>query len=1030
MTRTSKTRSALFTSIISLLLCVSMLVGTTFAWFTDTVTSGVNTIAAGNLDVELYHDKENKFEDLDNAKVNESTLLFTDADGEVIKNWEPGVVAFTNLKVANVGTLALKYQLSVNSTEMNYVEVDGVQYTLADALKVAVIEGGVTGTREQVIAAATANGWDALKSFVKSGELEGNETSKTYGIVVYWQPGENAYDNIFNLNNGKHTNNNEPLSITLGVNLFATQEMYENDSFGPDYDKDAWVDGFDVYSAQDLQAAINNGETTIDLMDNIEAIEAIEIPEGVTVALNLNGKAISGAGLDVEGKKVHTLVNNGTLTVVDGTVESTGTNGGSAIYNKGKLTLENVTVVGAPSDTSVGTASYAVNTVGAGSSLTVYNSNISGRGAIAATEGTKVEINGGTYHTPAVAWGHAVYASGEGVEVVINGGTFSEGYEMAADNWGMYQIYSGDKAKVIVNGGNFQPWDCANGYDLCTASEGVIEIYGGTFAENPARQNNNNYVAEGGSVTEYEGTYYVASPGTEYVKTGTSLKNALEDGKTAILLTDISMGNKTIVIPADKESTLDLNGHTVSQKQTYTTTNAMITNKGTLTIKDSVGTGKISYTDTGVGGEYASNTIRNDGVLTILGGTLENLSSAEVATNGYPHVIDTYSGSTTTIEGGKLYGANYSAIRMFCNSTTANNVVTINGGEIVGRVDFQNPNRNKNLGELTINGGSFTANNSRNWSMFVFGGGATDGTGMNLTINGGTFDGKIEANYPSFDIGEGFDYGFITGGTFNTMEVLNYLAEGANVTVSLTEDVVMDAPVTVPASATAVLNLNGKKVSYDSTTQNESMITNKGNLTINDSIGGGEIYYNYTGAADPSFSKGNNTISNGGTLTVNGGKIHIAKLSNHAKYPIDNNSTTGDAVLVINGGHLYNYNTMAIRQFCNSTTYKNSVTINGGLLEAYSVVWMQNPNNKTVNGQLTITGGELRSTAKAYVEGTSELKDVASKLYCSTAGGAWSTDSFVSISGGVINENINLAEQAPANITCEGATFNGYVALP
>ena len=54
MKRRNATRSALFTSIISLLLCVSMLVGTTFAWFTDEVVTGMNTIAAGNLDVELY----------------------------------------------------------------------------------------------------------------------------------------------------------------------------------------------------------------------------------------------------------------------------------------------------------------------------------------------------------------------------------------------------------------------------------------------------------------------------------------------------------------------------------------------------------------------------------------------------------------------------------------------------------------------------------------------------------------------------------------------------------------------------------------------------------------------------------------------------------------------------------------------------------------------------------------------------------------------------------------------------------------
>jgi len=249
--------------------------------------------------------------------------------------------------------------------------------------------------------------------------------------------------------------------------------------------------------------------------------------------------------------------------------------------------------------------------------------------------------------------------------------------------------------------------------------------------------------------------------------------------------------------------------------------------------------------------------------------------------------------------------------------------------------------------------------------------------------------------------------------------------------ITLLTDVELSEALTVAADKVIILELNGKTVAYTSTVQGEAMITNRGTLTIKDSVGTGVINYNYTGAADSSYGKGNYTISNGGTLTVNGGKITIANLRAHAKYPIDNNSTTGDAVLVINGGHLYNYNTSAIRQFCNSTTYQNSVTINGGLIEGYSAIWMQNPNDKTVNGQLTVTGGEIRTTAAAYVNGTSELKDVASKIYCTTEGGAWNESSAVTITGGTFNENVYLAENAPANITVnEAATFNGRLELP
>ena len=252
-------------------------------------------------------------------------------------------------------------------------------------------------------------------------------------------------------------------------------------------------------------------------------------------------------------------------------------------------------------------------------------------------------------------------------------------------------------------------------------------------------------------------------------------------------------------------------------------------------------------------------------------------------------------------------------------------------------------------------------------------------------------------------------------------------------TIIMIADAELETTITIPIEKTVILNLNGKKIAYTSTTQNEAMITNRGNLTINDGDSKdemGEIYYNYIGAADPSFGKGNYTISNAGTLTVNGGKIHIAKLSQHAKYPINNNSGSGDAILVINGGHLYNYNTSAIRQFCNSDTYKNSVTINGGLIEGYSAIWMQNPGSKEVNGQLTINAGEIRTTAKAYVEGTSPISEVSSRIYCSTEGGAWDEGSALIIEGGIINENVCLNNETPASVTLnKEATYNGSIKL-
>lgn len=77
----TKTKRALLVSILSVLVCCAMLVGTTFAWFTDYANSGNNTIVAGNLDVELYHTSASVTEE---EKVTDTTSLFVDQNGDSI----------------------------------------------------------------------------------------------------------------------------------------------------------------------------------------------------------------------------------------------------------------------------------------------------------------------------------------------------------------------------------------------------------------------------------------------------------------------------------------------------------------------------------------------------------------------------------------------------------------------------------------------------------------------------------------------------------------------------------------------------------------------------------------------------------------------------------------------------------------------------------------------------------------------------------------------------------------------------------
>ncbi len=226
MTQSKHTKKALLASALSVVVCLAMLIGSTFAWFTDSVTSGKNTIVAGNLDVELYHTNGAVTEE---ETVADDTELFADVNGAQIQ-WEPGVVAYENFRVANEGSLALKYQLSMNLTNYNTVKENGK--SLLDVLQVAVVEDGFTGTREDVAGLEFAS----LSSLYETGNLLAGE-SDTFGVVIYWEPSD--LDNDYNLNNGKTSSDGEPLYIDLGVKLTATQDTVENDSFDNLYDEDA-----------------------------------------------------------------------------------------------------------------------------------------------------------------------------------------------------------------------------------------------------------------------------------------------------------------------------------------------------------------------------------------------------------------------------------------------------------------------------------------------------------------------------------------------------------------------------------------------------------------------------------------------------------------------------------------------------------------------------------------------------------------------------------------------------------------------
>ena len=228
MTNKKSTKRALVSSILAFCVCVAMLIGTTFAWFTDTASTGVNKIQAGNLDVQLEYSK-----DFANWKtVDDTTKVFEDS-----KLWEPGRTEVVYLRVKNAANLALKYTLGIynlyNSTGKN---VFGNKYSLSDYVKLGAVEADAAYADRAAAISAVQDGAKTLNSIGDTGiigtQLEANET-RTYAMVLY-MPTE--------VGNEANPKNNDPYwaaKVSFGISVSATQAVSESDSYGNTYDEKA-----------------------------------------------------------------------------------------------------------------------------------------------------------------------------------------------------------------------------------------------------------------------------------------------------------------------------------------------------------------------------------------------------------------------------------------------------------------------------------------------------------------------------------------------------------------------------------------------------------------------------------------------------------------------------------------------------------------------------------------------------------------------------------------------------------------------
>lgn len=271
--RTSVKRS-LLVSAIALTLTAALLIGSTFAWFTSTASTGVNKIQAGNLKVDLEMSTDGK----NWVSAEGKTLTFKtndDRDADQIL-WEPGCTyELPQLRVVNKGNLALKYKIQIT---------------------------GIQG--------------DAKLNEVIDWTINDNDINLTEGHLTAGQQGD-AFT-IKGHMQDKANNDYQNLTIDgIGITVYATQDTVENDSFDNTYDKDAEYP-ISVTTGDELQTIVSSATAPVNIvLTNDITTNNFVIPADKDVTLDLNGRTVTNAAS-------HTILNKGHLTLTDSSADKSG----------------------------------------------------------------------------------------------------------------------------------------------------------------------------------------------------------------------------------------------------------------------------------------------------------------------------------------------------------------------------------------------------------------------------------------------------------------------------------------------------------------------------------------------------------------------------------------------------------------------------------------------------------------------------------------------------------------------------------
>ena len=376
--KTMNTKKALIASLLSLVLCVSMLVGSTFAWFTDTASTGVNSITSGNLRVEIQDESGNKL----------TKLEWKASDGRAQDRilWEPGCTyTLTPFKIVNTGNLALKYKLVVTGLDGDSELLKVIHFTYK------------IGTDDFALN--------------KEGHLAAN--GGTTGLITVSATMASDAGNEYM---GKTLDN-------VKFTVYATQDTVENDSFGNQYDQ------FATYAPSGEMYTVTNYE---------EAKRAFAAGGGIVINDYIEGDATKTAVSDRLVIKYPSVLDLNAPVHIPGSLEASSN---WAVFYINADTTINASSGGAilcmnkrnPAEGVYNGGPYVAHVDGEGIVVTVNGGTYHGGGTVFNVQKGTLIVNGGFFQvTPDIDTNDyrytlncidANYKNGT-AKIIVKGGTF------------------------------------------------------------------------------------------------------------------------------------------------------------------------------------------------------------------------------------------------------------------------------------------------------------------------------------------------------------------------------------------------------------------------------------------------------------------------------------------------------------------------------------------------------------------------------------------------------------------------------